>query len=144
MTWIRSYSWDPPTVWKPWADRKDSCSQSLNLSSGVGHDPRAQCPAGIPSQACAARSSPLPGGAGALGKSRSASFEGKGQGMWIRKPQVAAKCGISVILLNVTKYSGKKRSVSSSHYLEMRILAFKRFQRSSSFTLSFCRWEIEV
>ena len=70
-------------------------------------------------------SSPLPPGHGTLRKFRNCLSEGKkSQGIETRKLQVAAKHNIPIILVNITKYSGKRRRVSSSTFLEMRIVGF--------------------
>lgn len=46
----------------------------------------------------------VPSDQGTPGKSRVVFFEGTGQGIYTTNLQVAAKCDLSIILPNITKY----------------------------------------
>lgn len=101
--------------------RKTSSRRSFcdcELPSDLQQVPSVAHPIGI-------QSSPLPPGHGTLRKSGIVFLrEKKSQGIETRKLQVAAKHNIPIILVNITKYSGRRRRVSSSTFLEMRIVGF--------------------
>lgn len=138
-----SDSWNPQQSGKPWIDLRDSCTQCFRLSSAflVLCFPRSEKP--VPDglsvtvsflAICSkcTRCSPCwypelstPSWSWNFEKIRNCLSEGKkSQGIETRKLQVAAKHNIPIILVNITKYSGRRRRVSSSTFLEMRIVGF--------------------